>query len=46
MSVDKDLEKYPAFAGLDPQQQEYFFDFAKEKVVHHIDSFHPQSIGM
>ena len=40
MSVDKDLEKYPAFAGLDPQQQKYFFDFAKEKVVHHIDSFY------
>lgn len=36
----RELIKFPAFAGLDPQQQEYFFDIAKEKVVHHIDSFY------
>lgn len=36
----REIENHPIFSEFDPQQQIYFFDFSKDKVLPHIDTLY------
>lgn len=40
MSYRKEFDLFPAFTELDPQQQSYFFDYARDKALFHVDTLY------
>ena len=36
--ITRELKEFPVFAEFDPQAQEYWFDYSRDKVAFHIDT--------
>ena len=38
--ITRELKEFPVFAEFDPQAQEYWFDYSRDKVAFHIDTLY------